>query len=58
MVMEFDVKLTMEDMGTIMLALRKYASDYCRFEEDIDATYDTLKKISVIYDVHKQEITQ
>jgi hypothetical protein len=49
---EFDVKLTMEDMGTIMIALRKYASDYCRFDEDIDATYDTLKKISTVFDAN------
>lgn len=49
--MEFNVKLTREDMGTIMIALRKYASDYCRFDEDIDATYDTLKKVKNVFDI-------
>jgi len=54
--MEFNVKLTLEDMSTIMLALRRYASDYCRFDEDIDATYDTLKKVSKVYDANKDAV--
>lgn len=52
---EFSVKLTQEDMGTILIALRKYASDYCSFDEDVDATYDTLKKVKNVFDANKGE---